>query len=86
MIELSMQAIMPAHAFHRLARALATLLLWSGTGSSRARRARTSAAALATIGRLILVLAILLPFTFTGLTGKLPLFKRRDWIVLHPSA
>src|SRR5438477_13200153 len=60
----------------------ATLLLWSGNWIV-ARAAREEIGpALATVGRLILVLAILLPFTFKGLTGKLPLTKRRDWIVL----
>src|SRR5438876_10466663 len=60
----------------------ATLLLWSGNWIV-ARAAREEIGpALATVGRLILVLAILLPFTFRGLTGKLPLSRRRDWIVL----
>jgi len=60
----------------------ATLLLWSGNWIV-ARAAREEIGpALATVGRLILVLAILLPFTFRGLTGKLPLLKRRQWIVL----
>src|SRR5256885_15130082 len=60
----------------------ATLLLWSGNWIV-ARAAREEIGpALATVGRLILVLAILLPFTFRGLTGKLPLLKRREWIVL----
>src|SRR5436309_3443778 len=60
----------------------ATLLLWSGNWIF-ARAAREEIGpVLATVGRLILVLAILLPFTFKGLTGKLPLTKRRDWIVL----
>jgi drug/metabolite transporter (DMT)-like permease len=60
----------------------ATLLLWSGNWIV-ARAAREEIGpALATVGRLILVLAILLPFTFRGLTCKLPLLGRRDWIVL----
>jgi drug/metabolite transporter (DMT)-like permease len=60
----------------------ATLLLWSGNWIV-ARAAREEIGpALATVGRLILVLAILLPFTFRGLTGKLLLLKRREWIVL----
>src|SRR2546421_8906767 len=60
----------------------ATLLLWSGNWIV-ARAAREEIGpALATVGRLILVLAILLPFTFRGLTGKLPLLKRRQWIGL----
>src|SRR6266481_6706443 len=58
----------------------ATLLLWSGNWIV-ARAAREEIGpALATVGRLILVLAILLPFTFRGLTGKLPVLRRRDWI------
>src|SRR2546425_12125962 len=60
----------------------ATLLLWSGNWIV-ARAAREEIGpALATVGRLMLVLAILLPFTFRGLTGKLLLLRRRDWIVL----
>src|SRR5438034_11330668 len=60
----------------------ATLLLWSGNWIV-ARAAREEIGpALSTVGRLILVLAILLPFTLSGLTGKLPLLKRREWIVL----
>src|SRR3989442_13070274 len=60
----------------------ATLLLWSGNWIV-ARAAREEIGpALATVGRLILVLAILLPFTFRGLTRKLPLLRRCDWTVL----
>src|SRR5260370_3651614 len=60
----------------------ATLLLWSGNWIV-ARAAREEIGpALATVGRLILVLAILLPLTFKGLTRKLPLLRRRDWIGL----
>src|ERR1700740_672651 len=60
----------------------ATLLLWSGNWIV-ARAAREEIGpALATVGGLILVLAILLPFPFGGLVRKLLLLRRRDWIVL----
>jgi drug/metabolite transporter (DMT)-like permease len=36
----------------------------------------------ATVGRLIVVLAILLPFAWRGLARKLPLLTRREWLVL----
>ena len=56
----------------------ATLLLWSGNWIV-ARAAREEIApALATVGRLILVLAILVPFTLRALIEKLPELERRD--------
>jgi drug/metabolite transporter (DMT)-like permease len=61
---------------------LATLLLWSGNWIvARAVRDEISPG-LATVGRLIVVLAILLPFAWPGLRRKLPLLGRRDWLVL----
>src|SRR5229473_2575855 len=60
----------------------ATLLLWSGNWIV-ARAAREEIGpALATVGRLILVLALLAPFTLRGLIEKLPDLKRRDWGIL----
>src|SRR2546423_15114097 len=62
----------------------ATLLLWSGNWIvARAVREDISPG-LATIGRLIIVLAILGPFALRGLRGKLPLLRTREW--LRPSA
>lgn len=59
----------------------ATLLLWSGNWIvARAVRAEISPG-IATVGRLLVVLAILLPFAFNGLRRKLPQLTRRDWWV-----
>jgi drug/metabolite transporter (DMT)-like permease len=59
----------------------ATLLLWSGNWIV-ARAARDEIGpALATVGRLILVLMILAPFTWNGLTAKLELLRKRDWVI-----
>ncbi len=61
---------------------VATLLLWSGNWIvARAVRAEISPG-VATVGRLVLVLAILLPFAWRGLRQKLPSLGKRDWIVL----
>src|SRR2546428_7721116 len=61
---------------------LATLLLWSGNWIvARAVREEISPG-VATLGRLVVVLAILLPFAWRGLRHKLPLLSRRDWLVL----
>jgi len=59
----------------------ATLLLWSGNWIV-ARAARDEIGpALATVGRLILVPMILAPFTWNGLTAKLELLRKRDWVI-----
>ena len=61
---------------------IATLLLWSGNWIvARAVRADISPG-IATVGRLLVVLAILLPFALGGLRRKLPRLERRDWWVL----
>ena len=61
---------------------IATLLLWSGNWIvARAVRAEISPG-VATVGRLVFVLAILLPFAWRGLLQKLPTLARRDWMVL----
>src|SRR2546430_17457556 len=60
----------------------ATLLLWSGNWIV-ARAAREEIGpALATVGRLILVLMILAPFSWNGLTAKFKLLEKRDWMIL----
>lgn len=60
----------------------ATLALWSGNWIV-ARAAREEIApGLATVGRLIIVLAVLMPFTWRGLARKLPSLGARDWQVL----
>jgi drug/metabolite transporter (DMT)-like permease len=61
---------------------LATLLLWSGNWIvARAVRDDISPG-LATIGRILIVIAILVPFTWRGLAQKLPRLSRRDWLVI----
>jgi drug/metabolite transporter (DMT)-like permease len=61
---------------------LATLLLWSGNWIV-ARAVRDDIApGLATVGRLLVVLAILLPFALQGLRRKLPGLAGRDWKIL----
>lgn len=61
---------------------VATLLLWSGNWVvARAVREGVSPA-VATIGRLLIVLAILLPFALAGLREKLPSLTRGEWLVL----
>jgi drug/metabolite transporter (DMT)-like permease len=60
----------------------ATLLLWSGNWIV-ARAAREEIGpAFATVGRLIMVLMILAPFTWNGLRAKLKLLGKRDWVIL----
>jgi len=61
---------------------IATLLLWSGNWIvARAVRDEISPG-LATVGRLVVVLAILLPFAWRALRLKLPQLAPRDWLVL----
>ena len=61
---------------------IATLLLWSGNWIV-ARAVRDDIApGIATIGRQLIVLAILLPFAFRGLKGKLGTLKAKDWKIL----
>jgi drug/metabolite transporter (DMT)-like permease len=61
---------------------LGTLLLWSGNWIV-ARAVRDEIApGIATVGRLLIVLAILLPFTLQTLKQKLQLLNTKDWKVL----
>ncbi len=61
---------------------IATLLLWSGNWIvARAVREDISPG-LATVGRLVVVLAILVPFAWRGLAAKLPQLTRRDWLII----
>src|SRR5947209_17214514 len=61
---------------------IATLLLWSGNWIvARAVRDEISPG-LATVGRLVVVLAILAPFAWRELAQKLGDLQRRDWLVL----
>jgi drug/metabolite transporter (DMT)-like permease len=61
---------------------LVALVLWSGNWIvARAVRDDISPA-LATVGRVLIVIAVLLPFTWAGLRRKLPSLTRRDWMVI----
>jgi drug/metabolite transporter (DMT)-like permease len=61
---------------------LATLLLWSGNWIV-ARAVRDDIApGIATVGRLAIVLALLLPFAARGLNDKLAMLSDRDWKIL----
>src|SRR5678810_442514 len=61
---------------------LGTLLLWSGNWIV-ARAVRDEIApGIATVGRLIIVLAILLPFVFNSLKEKIKTLSSKDWRVL----
>lgn len=61
---------------------IATLMLWSGNWIV-ARAVRDDIApGIATVGRLAIVLAILLPFARAGLRRKLPGLSAREWKIL----
>jgi drug/metabolite transporter (DMT)-like permease len=61
---------------------VATLLLWSGNWIvARAVRADVSPA-VATVGRLVVVLLILAPFALPGLRRKWTMISKRDWQIL----
>lgn len=61
---------------------IGTLTLWSGNWIvARAVREQISPG-LATAGRLVVVLAILLPFAFQGLRNKAGGLKSKDWTIL----
>jgi drug/metabolite transporter (DMT)-like permease len=61
---------------------LATLALWSGNWVV-ARAVRDDVApGIATVGRLLIALAILVPFVLHSLPGKIPSLTRKDWGVL----
>jgi drug/metabolite transporter (DMT)-like permease len=61
---------------------IVTLVLWSGNWIvARAVRDDISPG-LATFGRVLIVIALLLPFTWRGLAQKLPALTRRDWALI----
>jgi drug/metabolite transporter (DMT)-like permease len=61
---------------------MATLVLWSGNWIvARAVRDDISPG-LATVGRELVVIAVLLPLTLRGLLAKLPALGTRDWVVI----
>jgi len=61
---------------------LATLALWSGNWIVARAVRHDVAPGIATVGRLLVVLSILLPFVFSSLRKKLPRITARDWKVL----
>ena len=61
---------------------LATLLLWSGNWIVARAVRNDITPGIATLGRLFIVLAILLPFAWNGLRAKLTGFSSRDWKIL----
>ena len=61
---------------------VATLLLWSGNWIVARAVREDVAPGIATVGRLLIVLAILLPFTLRGLRSKLGALGRRDWKII----
>lgn len=61
---------------------VATLLLWTGNWIVARAVREEIAPGIATVGRLVIVLAILLPFAFKGLARKLPFLSRKEWLVL----
>ena len=61
---------------------VATLMLWSGNWIVARAVREEIAPGIATVGRLIIVLAILAPFTLNSLRHKLRTLARRDWWIL----
>ena len=61
---------------------IATLLLWSGNWIVARAVREDIAPGIATVGRLLIVLAILLPFALRPLKEKLPLLSPREWRIL----
>lgn len=61
---------------------IATLMLWSGNWIVARAVREEIAPGIATVGRLVIVLAILAPFAFNGLRRKLGELTRRHWQVL----
>jgi drug/metabolite transporter (DMT)-like permease len=61
---------------------VATLLLWSGNWIVARAVREEIAPGIATVGRLLIVLCILLPFTFPGLKRKLGALATRDWKII----
>lgn len=61
---------------------LATLMLWSGNWIVGRAVREDIAPGIATVGRLLIVLAILLPLGIRGLREKLPLLRPSQWKIL----
>jgi len=61
---------------------VATLLLWSGNWIVARAVREDIAPGIATAGRILIVLAILSPFAFSGLRRKLGILTPRDWKII----
>src|SRR3954466_754627 len=61
---------------------LVTLVLWSGNWIVARAVRNDISPGLATVGRVLIVITILLPFTWRGLKQKLPQLSRRDWLII----
>lgn len=61
---------------------ISTLMLWSGNWIVARAVREEIAPGIATVGRLIIVLAILAPFALNSLRQKLRTLARRDWWIL----
>lgn len=61
---------------------ISTLMLWSGNWIVARAVREEIAPGIATVGRLIIVLAILAPFALNSLRHKLRTLARRDWWIL----
>lgn len=61
---------------------IATFLLWSGSWIVGRAVRDDIAPGIATVLRLLIVLAVLLPFVFSGLSRRIGELSKRDWIVL----
>jgi drug/metabolite transporter (DMT)-like permease len=61
---------------------IATLMLWSGNWIVARAVRNDIAPGIATVGRLAIVLAILVPFAFAGLREKLSGLTPKDWKIL----
>ena len=61
---------------------VATLLLWSGNWIVARAVREDIAPGIATLGRLLIVLAILTPFCWSSLRQKVSVLGRREWRIL----
>ena len=61
---------------------IATLLLWSGNWIVARAVREEIAPGIATMGRLVIVLSILLPFALPGVKRKLGTLGTRDWKII----
>jgi drug/metabolite transporter (DMT)-like permease len=61
---------------------IATLLLWSGNWIVARAVREAIAPGIATVGRILIVLAILLPFAFSGLRLKVGALTSKDWRII----